>query len=390
MINQTKKKPVDEFDELEQIKIFKELIQTPSENPGDYEEKIAKKIQDILNDEGIKNRLVYVDQHRPNVYAILEGEREGKTLLYNGHIDTVPAGKGWKYDPFSANEDENEYIYGRGTSDMKAGVASMLYAAVCLKRTGFPKNGKLILFFNADEEISNLGMKQFLKEDITADYAIISEPTELDIAIGHRGTARYYLKTKGTAGHACYVDEPDNAIEKMNSLLPSLFEWGRKIKKERTNDFLGSALSNVTTVRGGTAGNIIPDECTVEIDRRLLPDEKKEDVYDEYKELLIKEGKVDFELENYTFLPASIIDKDHSFVKSMYDITKIYNDQVKIKSFEATCEAPFFSVNKGIPTIIFGPGSLSQAHVVNERVYKAEVVTAGKLFIEICMSLLKK
>lgn len=388
MLNQ--EKLIEAFDEAEQIQIFKELIQIPSENPGDYEENVAKKIQDILNKEGIKNKIVYVDNNRPNVYAVLEGQMEGKTLIYNGHIDTVPAGEGWKYDSFSGYEDESGYIYGRGTSDMKAGVASMLYAAICLKRSGYPKNGKLILFFNVDEEISNLGMKQFLKEDITADYAIISEPTDLDIAIGHRGSARYYLKTKGTAGHACYVDQPDNAIEKMNSLLPILFEWGRKIKKERKNELLGSALSNVTTIRGGTAGNIIPDECIVEIDRRLIPGEKIDEVFEEYKELLTNEGKVDFELENYTSLSSSFIDKDHSFVQSVYDITKKYDEQVKIKSFEATCEAPFFSVNKGIPTIIFGPGSLSQAHVVNERVQKSEVIRAGKLFIEICISLLKK
>lgn len=85
------------FNEQEQLEIFKELIQIPSENPGDYEEKVAKKIQAILEDEGIPSRLVFADERRPNVYATLEGEVTGKTLLYNGHIDTVPAGRGWKY-----------------------------------------------------------------------------------------------------------------------------------------------------------------------------------------------------------------------------------------------------------------------------------------------------
>ncbi|GIO20229.1 acetylornithine deacetylase [Oceanobacillus oncorhynchi subsp. incaldanensis] len=388
MLNLTIEKLIDDYNEKEQIRIFKELVQIPSENPGNYEEGIAKKIQNILNNEGIKNKLVYINDKRPNVYAELEGSVEGKTLIYNGHIDTVPIGEGWEHNPFSAYEDEEGYIYGRGASDMKAGVSSMLYAAICLKKSGYPKEGKLILFFNIDEEISNLGMKQFLEEDISADYAIISEPTNLDIAIGHRGTARYNLKTRGIAGHSCYVAHPDNAIEKMNSLLPLLFDWGRRIKKEKINKFLGSALSNVTTIHGGTAGNIIPDECIVEIDRRLLPGETIEEVNEEYTKILTHEGEVDFELENYIFLPASLIEKDHHFVKFIYDTTKKYNEKVKIKSFEATCEAPFFSINKGIPTIIFGPGSLSQAHVVNERVHKSEVIKAGKLFIEICISLL--
>lgn len=378
------------FNEQEQLEIFKELIQIPSENPGDYEEKVAKKIQAILEDEGIPSRLVFADERRPNVYATLEGEVTGKTLLYNGHIDTVPAGRGWKYPPFSAYEDENGVIYGRGTSDMKAGVAAMLYAAICLKRMNYPKEGKLLLFFNVDEELINLGMKQFLKEEITADYAIISEPTELDLAIGHRGTSRYYLKTKGTAGHACYVNQPDNAIEKMNKLLPVLFEWGSQIKKQKNHEILGSALSNVTTIRGGTAGNIIPDECVVEVDRRLLPGETKEKVYQEYIDLLSSQSEVNYEFENYAFLPASIIDKDHTFVQSIYNIVNQHKEDVKIKSFEATCEAPFFSVEKGIPTIILGPGSLSQAHVVNECIHKTEVTKAGKLFIDISLQLLSK
>jgi succinyl-diaminopimelate desuccinylase len=377
------------FSEEEQIEIFRELIKVPSENPGNYEEDIALKIQEILNNEGIVSRLEYVDQKRPNIYAILEGEKEGKTLLYNGHLDTVPAGEGWDHSAFSAYEDEAGYIYGRGTSDMKAGVASMLYAAICLKRMGYPNKGKIILFFNADEEVVNLGMKQFLTEDLTSDFAIISEPTDLDIAIGHRGVSRYYVKTKGVAGHACYVKEPNNAIEKMNKLIPAIFSWGEEIKKKKTNDFLGSALSNVTTIKGGIAGNIIPDECVIEIDRRVLPGETKEQVLKEYKELLSRSG-IEYEIENYTFLPASLIERDHFLVESVKEVSQKYKKGCQIKSFEATCEAPFFSVNKGIPTIIFGPGTLDQAHVKNERVHRSQVVIAGKIFVEVGLKLLNE
>src|SRR5699024_6623038 len=123
------------------------------------------------------------------------------SLLYNGHLDTVPAGSNWNYPPFDAHEDNKGYISGRGASDMKAGVSAMLYAAICMKRLGYPKKGRLILFFNADEEHSNLGMKQFLQEDYKADYAIISEPTGLNINIGHRGSAKYKLYTYGEAKH---------------------------------------------------------------------------------------------------------------------------------------------------------------------------------------------
>lgn len=377
------------FNEDELIHMFKDIIKIPSENPGNFEEGVVKKIQEILDKEGISSYLRYVDNKRPNLYAILEGPEEGKTLLYNGHTDTVPISEVWDYGPFSAHEDEEGYIYGRGTSDMKAGVVSMLYAAICLKRLDYPKKGKLILLFNADEEVINLGMKQFLEEDITADFAIISEPTELDVAIGHRGVSRYYVTTEGTAGHACYVSRPNNAIEKMHKLLTPVFKWGEEIKKQKTNDFLGSALSNITTIKGGIAGNIIPDKCVAEIDRRLLPGELKEEVLIEYQKIFSSnDDGIDYKIENYTFLPASLIDKEHSFVKSVNGVVQKYKEDVQIKSFEATCEAPFFSVDKKIPTIIFGPGSLKQAHVKNERVHKSEVLIAGKAFVEICRILL--
>lgn len=381
----------DIFNEEEQIDILKTLIRIPSESPGNLEEQLALEIKNILNKEGIPSYLKYVDKKRTNVYAILEGKLEGKTLLYNGHLDTVPAGENWTYGAFSAYEDKEGYIYGRGAADMKSGVAAMLYAAICLKRMGYPKKGKLILFFNADEEATNLGMKQFLEENITANYAIISEPTDLDVNIGHKGASRYLLKTIGRAGHASAIENPDNAIEKMNQLLSILFQYSRDIKIEKRHDFLGSARSNVTVIKGGVAANIIPDKCTAVIDRRVLPGETRESILKEYKELFFKKAKnIDYEIENTTFLASSLINENHILPQTVFEIAKEHKQNVKIKAFEATCEAPFFSVEKNIPTVIYGPGTLKQAHVVDEKVHRSQVITAGKDFIKICISLLEK
>lgn len=249
------KKMLEEvFKEQEQVDILKKLIQIPSENPGDLEEGMALEIQRILKMEGITSELKYVDDKRPNLYAVIEGETAGKTLIYNGHLDTVPTGDNWEHHPFGGYEDKDNLIYGRGAADMKSGVAAMLYAAICLKRMGKPKQGKLILFFNADEEVSNKGMEQFLKEDIKIDYAIISEPTDLNVCIGHKGVGRYKVKTRGVAGHAAFVKNPDNAIEKMNKLLPGLFEYGHRIKEQKHHELLGRASSNVTVIEGGITG----------------------------------------------------------------------------------------------------------------------------------------
>lgn len=379
------------FKEEEQISIFKKLIQIPSENPGDLEKDIALEIQRILKKEGINSELKFVDENRPNLYAVLEGSQDGKTLVYNGHLDTVPSGNKWTKGPFSAYEDKNNLIYGRGAVDMKSGVASMLYAAICLKRMRKPEQGKLILFFNVDEEVSNKGMKQFLTEDINIDYAIISEPTDLDVCIGHKGVSRYKVRTKGTAGHAAIVTNPDNAIEKMNKLLPCLFNYGHEIRNQKQDEFLGNATSSVTLIQGGTGGNIIPDECSVTIDRRTLPHETEKSVLQEYYDLFKKEApSVEYEIETSSYLPSSIIKKDHKLVQTVYEIAKNRKNNVRIKAFEATCEAPFFSVMKSIPTIIYGPGKLEQAHVINEHVDRSQVIDAGISFINICINLLER
>lgn len=372
----------------ELINIFKMLLRINSENPGKYEEDLSIKIHNILENEGIKSELVYVAEGRPNLYCFLKGKTDGKTVILNGHLDTVPAGNEWKYDPYGAYEDSEGFIYGRGASDMKAGLASMLYALICLKRMGYPKRGNILLFFNVDEEAINLGIKEFLKRNIQADYAIVGEPTELNVSVGHRGVARFLLRTRGTSAHSGVVNNPDNAIEKMNALLPDLFRWGIDIKKEKQNKLLGNAFSNITMIRGGTAANIIPDMCEVEIDRRLLPGETEEQVFLEYDNLL-KNKNIPYELENYTFLPASLIDDKHPFVKKVHQIVLKYNKNSEVNVFGACCEAAFFSIHNQIPTIIYGPGSLKEAHVINEKIHKSQVALAAKSYIEICIKLLQ-
>src|SRR5699024_10659727 len=110
----------------------------PSENPGNTEEQIVLSIKRMLENENIKVTLDYVENKRPNLYAVLEGQGKGKTIILNGHTDTVPTGEGWTVEPFEAIEDKKGFIFGRGAADMKAGLASMIYAMICMKRLSIP------------------------------------------------------------------------------------------------------------------------------------------------------------------------------------------------------------------------------------------------------------
>lgn len=382
----------DYFQSDELMEIVQGLIAEKSENPIYTEESTARYVQKVLKDNGIESQLSWAADGRPNVFAELKGESDGSTLLYNGHLDVVPAGKGWQSEPFSSVIRDGK-LYGRGAADMKSGVAAMIYAAIVLKRMGNPFNGKLLLFFNVDEEQGNLGMRQFLKENRTADYAIISEPTELEICIAHKGVARYRLRTKGTAQHAAKVKEPGhNAIANMSSFIQALEELNKRLMKKK-DPLLGNAMLTVTQINGGTAINIVPDRCEIDIDRRLIDGETEESVRKELEQVLenvAKTNNIDYELEDYLFLPATKIVKDHVLVQRLAQVVnELYSKEATIDVFGATCEAPFLSVYKEIPTVICGPGSLDQAHVVDEFVDVQQIIKAANMFIGLVPQILQ-
>lgn len=395
-------KDLDSFHEQELLDIVCGLIRIPSENPPGREEAAARYVLQLLRAEGIEAELQWAAPQRPNVVARLKGTAEGPALLYNGHLDVVPAGEGWSEDPFAAVVQGGELI-GRGAADMKSGVAAMLYAAILLHRRGCPFAGELILLFNVDEERENVGMRHFMRSGIHADFAVIGEPTGLGICTAHKGVGRYRIRTSGVAGHAAKVLEPDNAIPKMAALISAL-EPLRSRLKASADPLLGYATLNVTQIKGGTAPNIVPQHCEIEVDRRVIPGETAAQVLEQLKEALnaaagtssgaglsAGTGEVPYEVDDYLFIPASTIPQDHELVQALVEVTgNVLGNPSAIGIFEATCEAPFLSVDLGIPTVIFGPGSLDQAHVKDERVPVRQITDAAKVYMQLAMRLLQQ
>jgi succinyl-diaminopimelate desuccinylase len=379
------------FDSQELLNITQRLIQIQSENPPGQEEHVAFFIRDELEKNGITSSLSWAAKGRPNLMAVLEGNGPGPVLMYNGHLDVVPAGPNWTQDPFGGLIQDGR-LYGRGASDMKSGVAAMLYAVIVLKRLENPFKGKLILFFNSDEEYSNLGIRHFLQEDIAADYVVISEPSDLDACICHKGAGRYRIYTSGVAGHTSVVEKPDNSIYKMAKVVTALEELSKKIK-QRTHEKLGFASLTVSKISGGNAPNIVPSHTVIEIDRRVLPGEKEEEVRQEIertvKKIADREG-FDFQLEPYLYIPPHIIDEQHILTKTAVQVaSQVTNREIISKAFMATTEAPFFSEQKGIPTLILGPGSLLRAHTADEWVDVQEIIDASRIFLKLACDLLK-
>lgn len=366
------------------------LIQFPSENPPGNEKAVALFIAEVLRAEGIDVDIQEVAADRPNVIARLKGQQPGKRLILNGHSDVVPCGEGWSVDPFAAVID-GDRIIGRGAADMKSGVATMMFSAILIKRRQYAFNGEIVLLFNVDEERINLGMEHFVAQGVEADYAIIGEPTSLEICVAHKGVSRTRLTTHGIAGHAAKTRNPDSAIDKMAGLLPELLEECRRVKLKH-HELLGNASMLVTTINGGSAPNIVPQSCSIEIDRRVLPGERRNEINDSLQRALHGIGlnpQQDYSLENYLFIPASAIEESHPLVEAACQVVDSVTGAARKTIFDATCEAPFFSVGCQIPTIIMGPGDLAQAHVKDEYVKIEELHQAAQIYTSLALYLLK-
>ena len=377
------------FRKEELIQILQRLIAINTENPPGREEPAARFILDLLHRNGIESELQWAAPERPNLIARLKGRRPGPSIIYNGHLDVVPAGSGWTHPPFGGGITEGR-LYGRGAADMKSGVAAMLYAAIVLKRLGLPFAGEIILFFDVDEERLNLGMNAFLTEEVYAHYAVVGEPTGLKVCIGHLGCSRFYLRTRGTPGHTSVVTCPDNAIYKMANLIGALERLDQAIR-QRAHPVLGRGSLTVSIIKGGTAVNIVPEICEIEIDRRTFPNETLEAVQAEIEDCLRSVSVLDgtsYTLESYQSVPATLIDREAPLVKRLAGVTEqIQKAEPVVASFDATCEAPFLSVQKGIPTVIFGPGDLKQAHIQDEYVELEEVEKAAKIYALLAFNL---
>lgn len=370
----------------ELLALTKRLVEIPSENPGNNEMAAAQEITSILQNEGIRAEISHSPQERPNVIARLEGRKNGPTLLFNGHTDVVPPGEGWSREAWKPTVEEGR-LYGRGTADMKGGIACMMYAAIQLQRMGRPFAGTLILLFNADEEHGNLGIRHYLQNPIPADYVVIGEPTGLHPCIGHKGDCRVRISTHGQAAHCAIVQDPDNAVYKLARVIKALEGLSKQIGK-RTSA-VGNASLSVTVIGGGSAPNIVPDHAWLELDRRILPGETRKNVLLEIEDCIRSVLEDGWELECYLYFTAHSISPDNDLVRVLKRIAEgVTGSPREPCLFQASTEAPFFSVDQGIPTVIIGPGSLEQAHKPDEFVEVEQLLQAANIYEKAARELL--
>jgi len=360
---------------MNEVELTQELIRINSENPPGNERQIAEFIKDFLDDLKISTEIMEFEKNRFNIVASIGN---GKGLMFNGHMDTVPIGSNWTFDPFGGKI-ANGRIYGRGASDMKGGIASILTAVKNLSKENFKR--KLLLAFVADEEVALKGSEYLIKnkKEIFKDikYGIIGECTDLRIRIAQKGIVQVKVKFKGKAAHGSKPELGDNAIYKAADFIQELRKLIEQLKSKK-NHLLGSGTLNVGAINGGTKINVVPDFCNVEVDRRIIPGETPDYAIKQIRKILKKLNlKADIELETDSRLPMQL-SKNLELIRILKSISK-----ANLVGESGYTEAELFYRDAGVPCVSFGPGTSELAHIANEYIVIKNLQKATKIYEEL-------
>lgn len=367
------------------LEIFEALMAQDTINPPGNEKRGALCLKEIFDREGIPCEVQDLGDNRANFIASF-GEGD-KILEYSGHLDVVPCVGDWQHTAIGTTE-EGELIYGRGACDMKGGVAAMCSAAISMFRDKTPLNGQIRLTFVADEEDANLGMHAFLDSHKAATYTILGEPTDLHVAIAHRGVGRYYIDLLGHACHAALRSTEETAVAKAARAVMAIEDLNKQLES-MTHDVLPSPSIVVTMVQGYEKDNVVPGKVRLLVDFRVLPGMTEPQTRKLVQDALDAHGIVGYELTKHFFMPGGEVAQAHPFVSACVEQAEKLNERKEApQAFGASCEQCFL-VEAGSATVVIGPGSLDQAHTVDEFVEKAQLLRAAKLYREIAMDVLK-
>lgn len=368
------------------IEIAKQLINFRSDQEGDKEYYyLAIFLQDFLESIGAEVEMQNVELNRYNVIARFKGNPGGKALMYCGHIDVVPPAdeNDWYTPPFEATIKDG-FLFGHGSTDMKGSIASFLHTMEIFQKLDIKLGGDVLMVLDVDEEISNKGLYKFFELGITADACIVGEPTNMQIALGHRGVLGFKIKFKGKKAHASMPQLGVNPI--MHAMI-----FSQKLKTSVENELLyrrssmGDSTMTITYINAGKELNSIPNECELLIDRRLIIGETKESCITELRNILdemeLEIGELDYEFQVTTYCGPGEVSRDNKLVKDMkFAINPNNPALVPLTYLKATCVASLISKYMDIPVIICGPGNMQQAHIVNEYVETNELELGSRLY----------
>jgi len=375
------------------IGLLAALVRADSANPPGDTRKVADIIAARLRDTSIDFQVLADETRKPNVIARLGGGRP--EVLFTSHMDTVPAGnpKAWRHEPYGA-EVVGTRMYGRGAADAKASLVAMIAAMEALT-TVLPLRGTLTLTAVSDEEIGGVKGTEYLVDRglLVPDHVVVGEITENRLATAEKGVLWLRLVTHGRAAHGSTPWEGSNAISQMVRVLAAVEQRvGARLAGLRHPLVPPPSLS-VGTIRGGVATNVVPDWCEATIDRRTLPSESIPEAVSEVERIIAdlqrEDPAIQADVEVLQAGPPVETPLDAPLVRTAQAVARELHLPDEVVGYHQASDGRFFA-ERGIPTVLFGPGDPNVAHTPDESVDLNDVITAARFYALLGQRLLRE
>jgi succinyl-diaminopimelate desuccinylase len=379
---------------IEAVDLLKQMIRLKSVNPPGDEEPVARLLQSVLQKSGVETEIQQLAPNRSNLVARIRGTGGKGSLIFSGHMDTVPPGDiAWEFDPYGAAEKDGR-IYGRGASDMKSGLAAMTTAMMEIARSRVALQGDLILAATAGEEVDCCGARAMVEEGLLQEAAamVIGEPSNGKIFIAHKGALWLEITAYGKTAHGSMPEQGVNAIEHMNRFINALREQFRF--RYEADDLLGEPSLNLSVISGGVKTNVVPDMCRLQIDIRTVPGQNHQEIVEELRRLLAEleeQTHARFELAILNDKPSVRTSASHGVVAlALATAEELFGQTFDPAGVRYFTDASVFVPGSGgsLPVIIYGPGDEKLAHQPNEYVEIHKYLEAIQFYKELAIRFL--
>src|SRR5262245_6738766 len=367
------------------IRLLRDLVAINSVNPtlvpgAPGERNVAEAIAVEMRRIGLDVTVEEVVPGRPNVVGVVEGRARGRALMFCGHTDTV-GGSGMR-DPFVPVERDGR-LYGRGAQDMKAGVAAMIDAARIVAERGL-EAGRVIVAAVVDEEHSSIGAEA-LAAKWTADGAVVTEPTDLAIAVGHKGFAWVDVEVLGRAAHGSRPADGQDAILRLGRVLARLETLDRTLQSRPPHPLMGTGSLHASFISGGHELSSYPDRAVLQMERRTLPSEPESTALAEVQEILATLVREDATFRGSARAvfsrPAYEVASDHELPRTLAGAVSEVGGTMRITGASFWTDAAVLG-HAGVPSVLFGPGGAG-LHSIEEYVNVADVVCCRDALVEL-------
>lgn len=355
------------------VELLKELLTIRSVNGRDDEGAVAEYLCKYFEQSGISAHIQRIDATHANVLAELEGESDDAPIFWNGHLDTVPYGDTgeWKTDP-AVPVERDGFLYGRGASDMKSGLAAMVYALCEYKKSGRPVPHTIYFLGTCDEEKGGIGAREILKEvpETSIGTLLIGEPTGCRLGVAQKGCLWLEIEAHGKTSHGAYPQEGCNAVEQAMALTGEIETY----VKSFTHPVLGASTAQVTQISGGVAPNMTPDTCRILMDIRMTPGLTSQMVVGQAEAFaaarsVTSEEKFRVSCRIVNDRRAIEIGESHPLVKQLSKGLEKKELPVETTGINFFTDASILVEHKlDAAVLLFGPGEAGMAHKPNERV----------------------